>query len=184
ALPIFAPFAELAYIARPTALEQSYLAEQSTRFTEMCTDLLAPGFADTDFLPWLDARFVRRTAAPGGHVEWAHLAVREPELTDAVLRMHHPGPCSLRAGARPLEQHRHPPRAEDWIALIGDYARHCLDPVSERDHLAHERLRPALPAVGHHLSRNGVRRGTSSADRVLARSDAKSHATAETVGAE
>ena len=179
-----APFAELAYIARPTALEQSYLAEQSTRFTEMCTDLLAPGFADTDFLPWLDARFVRRTAAPGGHVEWAHLAVREPELTDAVLRMHHAGLCSLPDGARPLEQHRHPPRAEDWIALIGDYARHCLDTDSERDNLAHERLRSALPAVGHHLTRNGVRRGTSSVDRVLARSDAKSHATAEIVAAE
>src|SRR5699024_10534957 len=87
-------------------------------------------------------------------------------------------------GARPLEQHRHPPRAEDWIALIGDYARHCLDTDSERDNLAHERLRSALPAVGHHLTRNGVRRGTSSVDRVLARSDDKSHATAEIVATE
>lgn len=178
-----APFAELAYVAEPTATEREYLAEQGTRFTQLCTELLAPGFADTDFLPWVDARFVDRTTADGAQVSWTRLAARDPSLTDAVLRLHHAGLCALPEGARLLEQHRHPPAAEDWTALIGDYARHCLS-GSERDRAARERLRAALPSVGYHLTRYGVRAGTSPVDRVLARSDAKSHATVEIVAAE
>lgn len=178
-----APFAELAYVTEPTVTEREYLAEQGTRFTQLCTELLTPGFADTDFLPWVDARFVDRATADGAQVSWARLAAREPTLTDAVLRLHHAGLCALPEGARLLEQHRHPPTAEDWTALIGDYARHCLT-GSERDRKARERLRAALPSVGHHLTRHGVRAGTSPVDRVLARSDAKSHATVEIIAAE
>ncbi|MEE2039870.1 DEAD/DEAH box helicase family protein [Nocardiopsis sp. CT-R113] len=178
-----APFAELAYVTRPTDTERGYLAEQGTRFAEICTELLTPGFADTDFLPWVDARFVDRSTDDGGRLPWSRLASGEPALTDAVLRLHHAGLCALPDGARLLEEHRHPPRAEDWTALIGDYARHCLT-GSGRDRAARERLRSALPSVGYHLTRHGVRTGTSPVDRVLARSDAKSHATVEIVAAE
>jgi superfamily II DNA or RNA helicase len=179
-----APFAELAYVTVPTALEGEYLREQGTRFAQLCTDLLAPGFADTDFLTWIDARFVDRLTADGHRIGWARLAASEPAATDAVLRLHHAGLCALPDGARPLERHRHPPRAEDWTALIGDYARSCLDSGSDRDRAARERLRAALPSVGYHLTRHGVRAGASPADRVLARSAAKSHATAGILAAE
>ncbi|PWV47964.1 DEAD/DEAH box helicase family protein [Nocardiopsis sp. L17-MgMaSL7] len=179
-----APFAELVHVTEPTLTEHEYLAGQAARFEEMCTDLLAPGFATTDFLPWLDARFVSREAREGGRVDWGALAVREPELTDAVLRLHHRGLVALPEGARVRERHRHPPQAEDWTALIGDYARHCLDPSSARDREARDRVRAALPSVGYHLTRNGVRRGASPVDRVLARSAAKSLATVEILAAE
>ncbi|WP_431867923.1 DEAD/DEAH box helicase family protein [Nocardiopsis eucommiae] len=177
-----APFAELVHVTGPTLTEHEYLAGQAERFEEMCTDLLAPGFATTDFLPWLDARFVSRETREGGRVGWGDLAVREPELTDAVLRLHHRGLVALPEGARVHERHRHPPRAEDWTALIGDYAGNCLSPDSDRE--ARERIRAALPSVGHHLTRDGVRRGTSPVDRVLARSAAKSLATVEILAAE
>lgn len=179
-----APFAELVYVTEPTLTEHEYLAGQSTRFTQMCTDLLRPGFASTDFLPWLDARFVSRDTAQGGRLGWGALAARDPDLTDAVLRLHHQGLIALPNGARMYEQHRHPPRAEDWTALIGDYVRHCLDPESPRDRQARERIRAALPAVGYHLTRRGIRRGTSPVDRVLARSAAKSLATVDILAAE
>ncbi len=39
-------------------------------------------------------------------------------------------PCPDGAGVR--EQHRRPPTAEDWVALIGDYCKHCLLPGAER----------------------------------------------------
>ena len=179
-----APFAELVYVTEPTLTEHEYLAGQGARFTQMCTDLLRPGFASTDFLPWLDARFVSRDTAQGGRLGWGALAARDPELTDAVLRLHHQGLIALPDGARVHEQHRHPPRAEDWTALIGDYVRYCLDPESPRDRQARERIRAALPAVGYHLTRRGIRRSTSPTDRVLARSTAKSLATVDILAAE
>ncbi|MFL1427636.1 MULTISPECIES: DEAD/DEAH box helicase family protein [unclassified Nocardiopsis] len=181
-----APFAELAYLTTPTPTELAYLREQGERFSRMCDDLLTPGFATTDLLPWIDARFVHRDAAEGGRVPWSRVAAAEPALADAVLRLHHAGLCDLPEGARPFEEHRRPPTAADWIALIDDYAKRCLPPdsASERDREARERLRASLPAIGHHLTRNGVRRGVSPVDRVLARSDSKAHATAEILAAE
>ncbi|WP_017611692.1 DEAD/DEAH box helicase family protein [Nocardiopsis salina] len=177
-----APFAELAWFTHPTAAEHHYLAEQGTRFTELCTDLLRPGFASTDFLAWIDTRFVHRPTDSGGHLDWSHVAASTPDLAQAVLRLHHAGLCALPRGARTLEHHRRPPTDQDWTALIGAYTRTGLDP--DRDQDALRRIRTALPAVGHHLTRNGVRRGTSPVDRVLARSDAKSHATVEILAAE
>lgn len=179
-----APFAELVYVTEPTLTEHEYLAGQGTRFSAMCTDLLEPGFANTDFLPWLDARFVSRDITEGGRLGWGTLATDDPELTDAVLRLHHHGLIALPDGARVYEQHRHPPRAEDWTALIGDYTRHCLDPDSSRDKEARERIRAALPSVGYHLTRRGIRRGASPVDRVLARSAAKSLATVDILATE
>ncbi|MYR33019.1 DEAD/DEAH box helicase family protein [Nocardiopsis alba] len=179
-----APFAELVHVTEPTLTEHEYLAGQGARFAALCTDLLEPGFADTDLLPWLDARFVSRDAEEGGGVAWGTLAARDPALTDAVLRLHHQGLIALPDGARLHERHRHPPRAEDWTALIGDYARHCLDPDSPRDREARERIRAALPSVGHHLTRKGVRKGASPVDRVLARSAAKSLATVDILATE
>ncbi|QUX26308.1 DEAD/DEAH box helicase family protein [Nocardiopsis sp. MT53] len=181
-----APFAELAYLTTPTPTELAYLKDQGERFSRMCDELLTPGFATTDLLPWIDARFVNRDAAEGGRVPWSRIAAAEPALSDAVLRLHHVGLCDLPEGARPFEAHRRPPTAADWIALIDDYAKRCLPPdtASERDREARERLRAALPAIGHHLTRNGVRRGVSPVDRVLARSDSKAHATVEILAAE
>lgn len=180
-----APFAELAFVARCTTVERDYLSEQGARFTEMCTDLLEPGFAETGFLSWVRTRFHDRETEGGERLPWSRLARQEPDLADAVLRLHYGGLCDLPDGARLLERHRYPPRAEDWTALIGDYARHCLTGSdSDRDRAAWERLRSALPAVGYHLTRRGVRRGASPVDRVVARSASKSYATVEIVAAE
>ena len=180
-----APFAELAYVTRCTPVERDYLSEQGARFTEMCTDLLEPGFAETGFLAWVRTRFHDRETEDGARLPWSRIAGQEPDLADAVLRLHYGGLCDLPDGARLLERHRHPPRAEDWTALIGDYARHCLTGSdTDRDRAARERLRSALPAVGYHLTKRGVRRGASPVDRVVARSASKSYATVEIVAAE
>ena len=170
-----APFAELAWIATPTAAERDWLAGEARRFAELTTDVLTP-----EFLSWLDERIVRREHATGAAVPWPRFARDNPALALAALRMHHAGLLSLPHGARMLEQHRSPPTADDWVALIGDYATRGLADDSPR----RAAIRAALPSVGYQLTTRGVRGGRSPIDRVLARSEAKTTAVQEILAAE
>ncbi|MFC3997153.1 DEAD/DEAH box helicase family protein [Nocardiopsis sediminis] len=180
-----APFAELVWATEPTPVERDYIADQGIRFTELCTDLLSPGFSRTDFLPWLRRRFEERLLDTGERLAWGRLAAEEPGLTDAVLRLHHAGLSPLPPDARMLERHRRAPDAADWMALLGDYVTHCLraDPEGP-DEKAIERIRTALPAVGYTLTKRGIRTGRSPVDRVLARSRAKAQGAVEIAAAE
>ncbi|HEY1640139.1 MAG TPA: DEAD/DEAH box helicase family protein [Streptosporangiaceae bacterium] len=180
-----APYQELAYLARPTAAEADYIHGEAVRFAELRTDLLDPQFASTPFLGWLQARVVDRHGPGGAQVSWPRFEHDEPGLADAAIRLHVAGLLPLPDGARIREQHRRPPDSDDWVALIGDYCRHCLlasdDP---RDEQAYEAIRRALPSVGYRLTRAGVRAGESPVDRVLARSEAKARAVTEILRAE
>jgi superfamily II DNA or RNA helicase len=166
-----APFAELAWLTPPTAVEADHIAAEAERFAELTTDLVT----STDFLTWLDARFTANADA----VPWARTEKDEPRLAAAALRMHHAGLLGLPPGARLREEHRHAPSAEDWVELLDDYVTHAL-----RDAATLEAIRRALPAVGYRLTRRGIRVAQSPVDRVLARSAAKTHATVEITAAE
>ncbi|NYI95964.1 superfamily II DNA or RNA helicase [Streptomonospora nanhaiensis] len=183
-----APFAELAWLAAPTAVERDYLAENGLRFSELCTDLLAPGFAEPDFRSWLHTRFVEGVDPDTGERRsWPESAAAEPDLADALLRLHHAGHVPPPEGARLHERHRTAPSVADWMALLNDYARRHLLPGPGRPAAnaeAFERVRAALPAVGYQLTRRGVRTGRSPVDRVLARSAAKARATVEIAAVE
>lgn len=180
-----APYQELAYLTRPTPSEADYIHEESVRFAELRADLLDPAFASTPFLAWLQSRVVERRSREGAQVSWQRFERDEPALADAAVRLHTAGLLPLPDGARVREQHRHPPAAEDWVALIEDYTRRCLlasgDPQDER---AYEAIRRALPSVGYRLTRVGVRASDSPVDRVLARSESKAHAVIEILRAE
>ena len=164
-----AAFAELAWLCEPDPGERSYIHTEAERFEELVTDLLAPGFAATDFLPWLDSRFTADS--------WPQLLRQQPRLTDAALRFAHAELLSLPPVARLEEQHRHRPFAEDWIEVLGDYVTGCLLPNEEQHAL--ESIRAALPAIGYTLTKKGIRRSSSPVDRVLARSAAKTDAAVE-----
>ncbi|WP_209311101.1 DEAD/DEAH box helicase family protein, partial [Streptomyces spiramenti] len=189
-----APYAELAWLTTPTATENSWLAGEAERFTELVTRLTEPGFASTDLLPWLDRRVVERAGpdgpgpaggAPAPVVPWHRFAAAEPALADAALRLHHHGLLALPVGARLREEHRHPPRAEDWVRLIDDWVRRCLRVSgTPADRAAEDEVRAALPAVGHRLTARGVRRDRSPLDRVLARSAARTAAVTEILATE
>ncbi|HEX2316958.1 MAG TPA: DEAD/DEAH box helicase family protein [Thermomonospora sp.] len=186
-----APFTELAWLTEPTATESDYIEGEAERFEELTTDLLAPGFAHTDFLPWLDARWVTRTAGPpGGALSWDRVEKDFPAIAGAALRLHHAGLLALPPGARLREEHRHAPTAEDWIALLNDYVRNCLLPgdpargATAGDAAAVEAIRRALPAVGYQLTRRGIRPARSPVDRVLARSAAKTYGAVEIAATE
>lgn len=177
-----APFAELVWLTTPTPAESDWLASQAARFDELVTELTDPEFGSISFLAWLDARFV---TAVGQTLSWSALARREPELCAAALRMHHAGLLALPAGARLTEEHRHPPSADDWVALVDDWlTRHLARTEDPRDDAVVEAVRRALPGVGYQWTRRGIRRGRSPVDRVLARSESKMRAAVEIVGHE
>jgi hypothetical protein len=183
-----APYQELAWFTTPTPAEADYIGGQALRFAELRAGLLDPGFASTPFLAWLQQRVVERRAADtGAQLSWERFAKGEPALADAALRLHCDGMLQLPDGAAVREQHRRPPTAEDWIALIGDYCRHCLLPGMDsdgRDKAAYEAIRAALPSIGFRLTRAGIRAAESPVDRVLARSAGKAQAAAELLRAE
>jgi len=176
-----APYQELAYFTTPTPAEADYIHGEAVRFAELRAGLLDPQFAATSFLDWLQRRIVdRREDGSGAQVSWERFQRDEPALADAALRLHSDGLLPLPDGARLHEQHRRPPSAEDWVALIGDYCRRCLlasgDPRDER---AYEAVRAALPSIGYRLTRTGPRAAESPVDRVLARSESKARAAVE-----
>ncbi|SFC66956.1 Type III restriction enzyme, res subunit [Nocardioides terrae] len=174
-----APFAELVWLTEPTAAEKEWLAESALRFTELVTALTDPSFGSVPFLTWADRRFVER---PGDAPSWAGLATAEPDLAAAALRLHHAGLLALPPGGVMTEEHRRDPTADDWVRLLDDWTTGALlrseDPA---DKPVLDGLRRALPSVGHVLTRRGIRPGRSPVDRVLARSEAKTSATAEIV---
>jgi superfamily II DNA or RNA helicase len=177
-----APFAELSWLTTPTPAERDWLAAQAERFTELRTDVMTPEFATVGLFDWLDRRFVDRSTEFGSPLSWARLERTKPELATAALRLHHAGLMGLPDGGRIREEHRREPTAADWVAVLDDYVRQFLrrssDPV---DVAALERIKQALPSIGYRLTRNGIRAGRSPMDRVLARSEAKTHGAIEIV---
>jgi superfamily II DNA or RNA helicase len=198
-----APYQELAWFTTPTPSEADYIGGQALRFAELRAGLVDAGFASVPFLEWLQQRVVERHAADtGAQLSWEHFAKDQPALADAALRLYCDGMLPLPDGAVVREQHRHPPTAEDWVALIGDYCGHCLLPgvAAENraavnpdavnpdavalDQAAYEAIRTALPSIGYRLTRAGIRAAESPVDRVLARSASKAAAAAEILSAE
>lgn len=179
-----APFAELAWLTTPTTAEADWLGAQAERFTEFTTRLSDPAFGSVPFLEWLDRRYVIRDDR--GHTRpWSRLERDDPDLAAAALRMHHAGMLQLPPGARLREEHRHDPTAADWVSLLDDWLRHCLLRSGEAgDAAVVEEVRQVLPAVGFQWTRNGIRRGRSPVDRVLARSAAKTFGAVEIVATE
>jgi superfamily II DNA or RNA helicase len=189
---LLAPYQELAYLTAPTPEERLWLVDDAARFSALCADLLRPDFTTSGFLPWCRTRFLSRPAPDGDEaasgVPWRRFAGDEPALTDAALRLHFAGLIELPPGAQLLAEHRHPPTAPDWLALITDYADGALagstDPV---DAAAYDAIWTALPAARHRPALGPV----SGADgdphpalRVLARSAAKPAGAATVLGIE
>jgi superfamily II DNA or RNA helicase len=180
-----APYQELVHLTTPLEAELAYIEGEATRFEALRTELLAPDFASTGFLAWLGRRVVERRSPEGAQVSWARFERDKPDLARAAMRLHTAGLLELPDGARVREEHRRPPDADDWIALIEDWAVRCLArSADQRDTEAWEAIRRALPSIGHTLTRTGVRAGTTTVDRVLARSGSKAAAALEILSAE
>ncbi|WP_168207515.1 DEAD/DEAH box helicase [Microlunatus elymi] len=133
-----APFAELAWLVRPTDTESEWLASQAERFLQLQTDLTDPANGSIGLLAWLDARFVRREVTAGDSeraasadgigpvaLNWYDLERDEPDLAAAALRFHYAGLIALPPGARLREQHRHQPTSDDMNVPLPPYRPTC-----------------------------------------------------------
>jgi superfamily II DNA or RNA helicase len=174
-----APYQELAYLTQPLPHEQEFIDAQQARFHALLGRLLEPDFGTTSFVAWVQRRVEeRRAAGSTARVSWARFDRDHPALALAALRfLQHHG-LDLPEGVRLGERERQAPTADDWVALIEDYCRGCLQPSADpRDAAAWQEVRAALPALGYVLTRQGVRAHTSPIDRVLALSASKGAAT-------
>lgn len=186
---VLAPYVELAWVVEPTREEGDWLAGQSRRFEELTTALFAPDFGSTTLPVWLQQRFVEPTT--DGTTTWESLAVAQPALCDAVLRLARRDLVPLPEGAVLRERHRESPDAEDWRLVIDDWLRGCIQPraegegeTAEADQRVLAAVRAALPSIGYVWTSRGVRAGRGTVDRVTARSRAKETAVTQVVGAE
>lgn len=177
-----APSIELAWVTVPTAAERDWLGEDQVRLAELIALLVDPHLGAVGLVQWLRQRFVEPTRAVH-RVSWTVLRDGSPDLADAVLRLVGAGVVELPEGAYRERDHLRPPSAEDWLLAADDWLRRRVAPSDDpRDVAALELLQRTLPAVGWVWTRRGIRRGRAMADRVLARSEAKSLACVEIAG--
>jgi superfamily II DNA or RNA helicase len=189
-----APYQELAYLTVPLPHELEWIADQQSRFDELLSELRDPAFASRPFRAWLDERVVERrgagddgrpTGSIGARVSWSRFEADEPALALAALRLLWSERAAIPRDAHVREQHRQPPMADDWMALLEGYTRDCLeDSLDPVDVAARERIRRALPSVGYRLTRAGIAASVSVTDRVLAFSASKSAAAVEILSTE
>lgn len=175
---VLAPYREFVWFVTPTEAENAYLRQSATRWRELITALMEPGFARVGLLEYLDTTWVRHEG-----VSWGYLERTRPELTRGLLRGAHNGLLGLPEGARMRDEHRQPMQVEDWVAILADYGRTVLA-AADPPEPGWEQLRAGLRSVGWTLTRNGARRGQSPVDRVLARTAAKAVAAGYLVGQE
>jgi superfamily II DNA or RNA helicase len=181
-----APYQELVYLTAPTPDEDTWLAAQRSRFADLQVQLVDQRLGTIPLLDWLDRRVVRRGAdgvdAPVG---WGTFEQAEPDLALAALRFAHAGMIPLPPGARVREQHRVPPDAQDWVAVLADFCqghlRHSDDPGDVEALAAVKRV---LPGLGYRLTVQGLRATTSPVDRLCGLSEAKVAAAAHILDAE
>jgi superfamily II DNA or RNA helicase len=183
-----APYQELAWLTEPLDSELGWLAEHDTRFRELVTTLMDEDpELPTSLAAWVvtRARFRDRGGPDEGEVSWADFQRRRPALARASVRFLASAGLSLPPGAPRGEGYREQPDLDDWLVLLEDWALRSLgaDP-SPAAAARYEAVAAALRDLGFTLTRRGIRRGASDADRLLTTSAAKPIALAEILAAE
>lgn len=187
-----APYQELAWLTEPLESEDRWLTEHDARFRELVTALHADPDGPLSFPAWVIARMRGREMAapehPDGHEavdNWAAFARRSPRLARAGMRFLSSAGLALPTGATAGEAYRQPPSMDDWLVLLEDYALRCLrpDPTAQAAE-RHAAVAAALRDLGYNLTRQGIRRGASDVDRLLATSASKPLALVEIIAAE
>jgi hypothetical protein len=180
-----APYQELAVITTPLAHEERFIAEEGERFAALIRAVEGPDLGSLPFAAWLERRTGERRSTEGAAIPWSEVERTDPAFALAALRRCWHRALPVPEGARLREQHRRPPDAADWAALLDAWALEALAPSDDpRDGAAWQHLADALPSVGYRLTRTGVRRTASVVDRVLALSGAKALAAARILEAE
>jgi superfamily II DNA or RNA helicase len=184
-----APYQELAWLVPPLQAELDWLEEHDVRFAELVDTLHdATGSPVMSFPEWVITRIRHRGREQDDGdavVAWSSFQKAHPALARAGARFLLSGGLDLPPDVPRGEGYRERPDLEDWLALLQDYALHCLaaDPSSEAA-AAYQRIASALRGLGFTLTRQGIRRGASETDHLLTRSAAKTVALADVIACE
>lgn len=180
-----APYAELLYLTSPTPEEDTWVASERTRFSQLQLELVDTTAASLPFPEWVRRRSSGSSGETGAVLSWREREEAEPRLALAVLRLAHTGLVPVPDGARLREEHRVAPDASDWAELLAAYSNEVLAvSTDDRDVQLRTAVRQVLPGLGFTLTRNGLRNATSPVDRVCALSSAKAGATAHIIDVE
>jgi superfamily II DNA or RNA helicase len=180
-----APYQELVLYCAPTVEEDTWIAAERTRFSDLQLALVQARTGSLPLAEWLRRRLETRTADDGPPVSWPAFEAVDPELARAGLRLAHQGLVPLPAGARLREEHRVEPDAQDWAAVLGGYALEQLEPSPDpADQRLLADVKRVLPGLGWTLTRRGLRVTTSPVDRVCALSSSKTSAAVQILQAE
>lgn len=178
-----APYQELAYLTAPTVEEDTWLASERQRFADLQVDLVDQRAGEISLVEWLSRRLGR--GSDGQAVSWSAFALVEPALARAGLRFAHAGIVAAPDDARLREEHRVPPDADDWAAVLGDFCLRRLeqsDDPADADALA--AIRRVLPSLGYRLTTQGLRSTVSPVDRLCELSAAKTSAAVHVLSVE
>lgn len=169
-----APYQELVYLTAPTVEEDTWLADQQSRFGQLQIELVDRRLGTIPLLEWLNRRIVERRTESGAAASWREFEATEPDLSRAGLRFAAAGMIPIPDDVPLREEHRAAIGAEDWVAVLTDF---CLGHLQESDdpadQAALQAIRRVLPSLGYRLTRAGVRTATSPVDRVCGLSAAK-----------
>ena len=182
-----APYQELAWLTEPLETERRWMAERDTRFRELVTALHGDPDGPWSFPAWVLTRLRQRRRGDddAAEVSWASFVRDQPDLAEAGARFLASAGLALPEGVPHGEAFRSPPRLDDWVVLLEDYALRCLGAQSEPGAAArYDAIAAALRELGLTLTRQGIRRGASHVDRLLMSSAAKSLALADVIACE
>jgi superfamily II DNA or RNA helicase len=181
-----APYQELVYLTAPTVEEDTWLADQQSRFAQLQIELVDRRLGTIPLLEWLNRRIVRREHATGAGnaverrtengatASWREFETAEPDLARAGLRFAAAGMIPIPEDIGLREEHRAAVGATDWVAVLTDFCLgHLQESADPADQAALQAIRRVLPSLGYRLTRAGVRTTTSPVDRVCGLSAAK-----------
>lgn len=160
-----AAYQELVLHCAPTPAEQDRVDAESEQLSALTSSLLA-GRGSRPLLDWLARRLAVRP-----HEPWTAVERAEPELARAGLRLVATGTLPLPPGAWLREEHRAPLDADDWGAVLEQYAADALAPSREPEDAA--LLDDVLAALPHLGRGPDGRRTVAPVDRLCAGSLAK-----------
>ncbi|MFL5734760.1 MAG: DEAD/DEAH box helicase [Chloroflexia bacterium] len=165
-----APYRDLVYFVQPTERESAYLRGIQEDFEKEVAQIAG----DQAFVDWVASPVFEVSGRGGAKVAREDMLDERPALALAAMRfLRHAGyplPASL---LLPVEAEEAMGMA-DWLELLERYALEVLE-QSERpeDHSGLAEVRRALQPFGISITKQGLRRGRSPSDLVLALSEAK-----------
>ncbi len=188
-----APYQDLCLVVRPRAAELKYLAEADRSFRAIVRELERPReTTEATRVPplaaWTARQLAERRIVDQPAANWTTFVRRDRALADHgrlyLYDRNHPWPDGV-PEPPPLLLTDRPTRFDCLVTVLDRYVRHGLRrSTSTLDHALADETTGRLRLLGLQITETGVRPCAAPVTRVLAHSDAKTHALPDILAAE